>query len=100
MASSENISIQRVSKSRIDSLIGAKQKVPSGSSQVFVLPLGGSIRRANDGDAVTQDFLKLPSSIESYLRLQAGVELNLLTNNCYSFAWGVLKSSSTNFLKT
>ena len=99
MVSSESISIQRVSKSRIDSLIGAKQKVPSGSSQVFVLPLG-SIRRANDGDAVTQDFLKLPSSIEPYLRLQAGVELNLLTNNCYSFAWGVLKSSSTNFLKT
>jgi len=98
MVSSENSSIQRASKSRIDSLIGAKQQVLSGSSQVFVLPLGW-IWRVNDGNMFTRDFPKLPSSIESYLRLQAGVELNPLTNY-YSFAWGVLKLSSMNFLKT
>jgi len=96
MESTKKISIVEVPKSRFDSLIG-KQEGRTGSSRKVIIPLG-SIELSNN-NAVTQDIPKLPISMEMYLQNQLGMELNLATNNCYSFAWGLLKSSDNIFLK-
>jgi len=84
--------IQQVPKSRIDYLIG-KGDASSGKSYVIVVPLGStSIRQSFHKDFDLRHVSKLPISTESLLQQQAGMELNLLNNNCYSFAWGVLQS--------
>eukprot|EP00555_Chaetoceros_dichaeta_P013094 CAMPEP_0198268684 /NCGR_PEP_ID=MMETSP1447-20131203/38354_1 /TAXON_ID=420782 /ORGANISM="Chaetoceros dichaeta, Strain CCMP1751" /LENGTH=246 /DNA_ID=CAMNT_0043959873 /DNA_START=62 /DNA_END=799 /DNA_ORIENTATION=+ len=84
MESTKKISIQEVSKSKFDSLIG-KQEGLTGSSRKVVIPLG-SVQLSNN-NADTQDIPELPISMEMYLQKQLGMELSLLTNNCYSFAW-------------
>ena len=52
----------------------------------FVVPIGS----ATVNDFITTNNVRSPKSIEDLLDKSEGMKLNLLRNNCYSFAWDVL----------
>ena len=87
--------ISVVTQNRIDSLLGQKtlQSLETDSAAraaTIILPLGSIVTSSNLLD--TNRKLGQPRNLANFLEDEKKRELHLITNNCYFFAWNLLKS--------
>ena len=81
-----------VSKSKIEGLLRRQNNGEKKSNMSLTVPIGRISFQKECTDSKTVS--KLPNSISPFLHDFAGTELNLLSSNCYTFAWSLLQTIS------
>ena len=82
-----NEGLKQVSQQRVDALLSSSFSAKKCS---IVVPLG--LVKAKDTNVSSDGRICTPRCIDELVKRKSGMELNLLKNNCYSFAFDVLSS--------
>jgi hypothetical protein len=86
-----NEGLKQVSQQQVDALLSSSVSAKKCS---IVVPLG--LVRAKDTNDSSDSRIRTPKCIDEMIKQKSGMELNLLRNNCYSFAFDVLSSLEFN----